>query len=102
VSLSVHVTTNDDTVSVALAGAADAGMLTPLHAPLTEALADARVLVSTSTRSPTSTARRCGRCSSASSTMPAAASSASRPATPTCARFWRGPGSTTSPPCTSQ
>jgi Protein of unknown function (DUF2442) len=66
VSLSVHVTTKDEPEIVSLAGAADAGMLTPLHAPLTEALADARVLVLDLGQVTTSTARRCERCSSVS------------------------------------
>jgi hypothetical protein len=45
VSLSVHVTTTGHVVVVALTGAADADMLTPLRAPMAAALTDAGVLV---------------------------------------------------------
>lgn len=44
-SLSVHVTTTGHVVVVALTGAADADMLTPLRAPMAAALIDAGVLV---------------------------------------------------------
>ena len=44
-SLSVHVSSDDGVVVVALAGTADAAMVAPLQAPLSEALADTRLLV---------------------------------------------------------
>ena len=45
VSLSVHVTSSDGVVVVALAGTADDAMITSLQPALVEALADARILI---------------------------------------------------------
>ena len=44
-SLSINVRSDNGSVIVALAGAADAGMLEPLRDPLAAALSDAQVLV---------------------------------------------------------
>lgn len=44
-SLSIHASTTDGVMIVALAGSADAALLNPLRAPLTEALADTPLVV---------------------------------------------------------